>query len=225
MDLQAKISALTSSRLSVCKKCLKVPDPPPNTRKCADNECLNCASTAHHHLLCDQKMINKDNLRLGNEIFFDEDIDTDESYIELVTQTLETGELYDVTHEESDTEVTLNPNTEYNRFSYSYVSVPEGTKKTDQLRFSTTIEVEENKLPSDYEVLPPHLLGDELLYLSSEKSLKATSLGDLLPKEVINQHSKNDDKMDPHSKFYQGNTTSDLKKNFPVSDLLPPPFL
>ena len=117
MDLQAKISALISSRLSVCKKCLKVPDHPPNTRKCADNECLNCGSTAHNHLLCDQKMIKKENLRLGNENYFDEDIDTDDSYIELVTQTLESIELYDVTHEESDIEVKPNPNAENFRYS------------------------------------------------------------------------------------------------------------
>ena len=78
----------------------------------------------------------------------------------MVTQTTETEELYDVTHEEGDVEMPPTPDTEFNLFSFSYVSAPEEPKITDQLRFSATIEVEENTLPTDYEVLPPHLLGD-----------------------------------------------------------------
>ena len=71
-------------------------------------------------------MLKRDNLRLGNETPVDEVFDNDESYIQLVTQTTESEELYDVTHEESDIEVPLIPDTEYNRFSFSYASVPEG---------------------------------------------------------------------------------------------------
>ena len=99
MDLQAKLNALTSCRISLCKKCLKIPYHPLNSRKCSDNDCLNCGSTIHNHLLCHQKMVKKENLRLGHENCFDQDIDTDDSYIDLVTQNLEPYELYDVTHE------------------------------------------------------------------------------------------------------------------------------
>ena len=67
MDLQAKLNALTACRISLCKKCLKIPDHPPNSRKCSDNDCLNCGSTTHNHLLCDQKMVKKENLRLGHD--------------------------------------------------------------------------------------------------------------------------------------------------------------
>ena len=93
--------------------------------------------------------------------------------------------------------------------------------------------MEENKLPSEYEILPPHLLGDELLYMSSEKSLKATSLGDLLPKELIKQENNIYDKKDFPSKCYHGNTSSELcpstsqesgliEKAPPANDLPPP---
>ena len=121
MDLQAKMSALISSRISLCKKCLKIPDHPPNSRKCSDNDCLNCGSTTHNHLLCDQKMVKKENLRLGHESYFDQDIDTDDSYIDLVTQTLEPYELYDVTHEGNDMELKLDPSPENFRYSCSYI--------------------------------------------------------------------------------------------------------
>ena len=77
--------------------------------------------------------------------------------------------------------------------------------------------MEENKLPSDYEILPPHLLGDKLLYMSSEKSLKATSLGDLLPKELIKQENNIYDKKDSPS-----NSISELGKALPANDLPPP---
>ena len=79
-------------------------------------------------------------------------------------------------------------------------------------------------MPTDYEVLPPHLLGDELLFLSSEKSLKATALGDLLPKELISQNSENDDNMDRPTEPYLEKTTLDPEKNLPINDLLPPPL-
>ena len=162
-------------------------------------------------------MVKKENLRLGHESCFDQDIDTDDSYIDLVTQNLEPYELYDVTHEGNDMELKLDPSPENSRYACSYINVSDlENRQVDQLRFSTTIEVEGNNLPPGYEVLPPNLLGDELLYMSSEKSLKATSLGNLLPKEVISQDKSSlqnslindmDDRKDFPPKCYHGNTS------------------
>ena len=88
----------------------------------------------------------------------------------------------------NDMELELDPSSENSRYACSYTNVSDlENRQVDHLRFSTTIEVEGNNLPPGYEVLPPNLLGDELLYMSSQKSLKATSLGNLLPKEVISQ--------------------------------------
>ena len=71
-------------------------------------------------------------------------------------------------------------------------------------------------MPPGYEILPPNLLGDELLYMSAEKFLKATSLGNLLPKEVISQDQNSlqtsltndkDDRGDFPPKYYHGDTS------------------
>ena len=120
----------------------------------------------------------------------------------------------------------------------------------EHLKFSTTIEVNESNLPPRYEIFPPNLLGDELLYMSAEKFLKATSLGNLLPKEVISQGQKSlqnsltndrDDRGDFPPKYYHGNTSPEycpstsqednpqelglIEGTPPVKDSPPPPLL
>ena len=172
-------------------------------------------------------------MRLGHDSCFDQDIDSDDSYIALVTQNLEPYELYNVSHEGNDMDLEFDPSPENSRYACTYSNISDlENGQADHLRFSTSIEVDGNNLPPGYEILPPNLLGDELLYMSAEKFLKATSLGNLLPKEVISQDQNSlqssltndrDDRGDFPPKYYHGDarpeyylSTSQQDSPFPL---------
>ena len=132
-------------------------------------------------------MVVKESLRLEPDNYDLDPINDDDSYIDLVTESSSTFNEDEVESGRFAKTNNAVPVLECSRYTSSYISVAETENAPEYLRFTTALDIDNLNPPPQYEGHPSYLMGEEMLYLSAERSLKATSLGSLLPGHVINQ--------------------------------------
>ena len=206
MDRSAKLSALTNSKLTCCKHCLRIPDHQDSSKRCKDTYCLNCGAIDHHHLLCKEGKLTNEQFRIQLTM-------QEEQYEEL----LEREDFIDIVLgeqniEPSDTEV-VNFRREVSLENIGHIQF------TSVLTVGNSSKevISKHSEPDIVEGGIRKTLINTTLYLFAEKAVRTTILGNPITQNFVDKAMLNGENFsikgfNEVSKFLAGSKKR-LKKN------------